>query len=148
MPRFIAVPVTQGDAFYLEREGFSALIDGGFNRSALPSMFQEITNRDGSAVIVCTHNDADHANGILGFLQAGLRCGEVWLPGRWLNALPDVLGPFVEVFVKLVDNIAKTDTSVSMEGPQSSPSSLEAYAERMHDGLAEDSPTGDNSAIA
>jgi len=84
MPRFIAIPVAQGDAFYLEREGFSVLTDGGRSRSDLPSRFQAVTKTDGVNVILCTHNDADHANGILGFLEGGLRCEEVWLPGRWL----------------------------------------------------------------
>ena len=132
MPRFIAIPVAQGDAFYLEREGFSVLIDGGRSRPALPSMFQAVTKTDGVNVVVCTHNDADHANGILGFLEAGLRCEEVWLPGRWLSALPDVLRPFVQVFGELVEDIAATNSSSNIETPQSSLSPIEAYAERVH----------------
>ena len=131
MARFIAIPVAQGDAFYLERDGFSVLIDGGRSRSALPSMFQVVTKIDGVNVILCSHNDADHANGLLGFLEAGLRCEEVWLPGRWLGALPDVLKPFVEVFIELVGNIVETDGSPNVETPDSSLSSIEAYAERM-----------------
>ena len=131
MARFIAIPVAQGDAFYLERDGFSVLIDGGRSRSALPSMFQVVTKIDGVNVILCSHNDADHANGLLGFLEAGLRCEEVWLPGRWLGALPDVLKPFVEVFIELVGNIVETDGSPKVETPDSSLSSIEAYAERM-----------------
>jgi len=131
MPRFIAIPVTQGDAFYHERDGFSVLIDGGRNRSALPSMFQAVTKTDGVNVVVCTHNDADHANGILGFLEAGLRCQEVWLPGRWLSALPDVLRPFVQVFGELVRDIAKTNSFSKIETPLSSLSPLEDYAERV-----------------
>jgi hypothetical protein len=131
MPRFIAIPVAQGDAFYLEREGFSALIDGGRSRPALPSMFQAVTKTDGVNVVVCTHNDADHANGILGFLEAGLRCEEVWLPGRWLSVLPDVLKPSVQVFDELVENISKTNSSSNIETPQSNLSPLEAYAERV-----------------
>mgnify|MGYP003855035503 FL=1 len=135
MPRFIAIPVAQGDAFYLEREGFSVLTDGGRSRSALPSMFQAVTKTDGVNVILCTHNDADHADGLLGFLEAGLRCEEVWLPGRWLSALPDVLRPFVEVFVELIDNIAKAGSSSNMEKVQSSLSPIEAYAERVRGAL-------------
>src|SRR6266511_1241687 len=94
--RLIAVPVGQGDAFYLERNGWSVLVDGGRSRSGFASAFQTATRADGASVVVCTHNDADHANGILGFLEAGFRCGEVWLPGHWLGALPSVLKPFVE----------------------------------------------------
>lgn len=139
MSRFIAIPVTQGDSFYLERGGFSVLIDGGRNHAKFPSMFQRITKRDGVNVIVCTHNDADHANGILGYLEAGLGCEEVWLPGRWLSVLPDVLRPFDEVVKQLADDVAETDTSTHVEEPQSSLSPLEAYAERMHRGRIEDS---------
>ncbi len=107
------------------------LIDGGRSRSALPSMFQVVTKTDGVNVILCTHNDADHANGLLGFLEAGIRCEEVWLPGRWLGALPDVLKPFVEVFIELVDNIVETDGSPNVETLDSSLSPIEAYAERV-----------------
>lgn len=148
MPRFIAIPVAQGDAFYLERQGFSLLADGGRSRSALPSMFHVATKADGVNVVLCTHNDADHANGILGFLEAGLRCEEVWLPGRWLGALPDVLRPFVEVFRELVDNIAETDISSNMEKPQPSPSPIEAYAERVPDRLTDAPATGEGPSIA
>ncbi len=137
MARFIAIPVAQGDAFYLEREAFSVLIDGGRSRSALPLMFQAVTKTDGVNVILCTHNDADHANGLLGFLEAGIRCEEVWLPGRWLGALPDVLKPFVEVFIELVDNIVETDGSPNMETPDSSLSPIEAYAERVRSPLSD-----------
>ena len=99
MSRLTAIPVGQGDAFYLESDGWSALVDGGRSRSGFASAFQTATKANGANVVVCTHNDADHANGILGFLEAGFSCGEVWLPGRWLGALPSVLRPFVEVFV-------------------------------------------------
>ncbi|MGG4144286.1 hypothetical protein ABEW34_14270 [Paenibacillus algorifonticola] len=41
---------------------------------------------------MCTHNDADHANGILGFLKnEELLCDEVWLPGIWTSRLKDIL---------------------------------------------------------
>ncbi|MDW7996228.1 MAG: hypothetical protein RMJ46_00930 [Bacteroidota bacterium] len=38
-------------------------------------------------ILVCTHNDADHAEGVIGFLESGLRCHELWLPATWLDAL-------------------------------------------------------------
>jgi hypothetical protein len=110
-------------------------------------MFQMATKTNGVDVVLCTHNDADHANGILGFLEAGLRCEEVWLPGRWLGALPDVLRPFVEVFGELVENIAETDISSNMGTAQPSPSPIEAYAERVHDRLADAPETGEGQSI-
>ena len=72
-------------------------------------MFQVSTKSDRMNIVVCTHNDADHANGILGFLEAGLGCDEVWLPGRWLDALPHILKPLVEVFDELEKNIIQLD---------------------------------------
>ena len=92
-------------------------------------MFQTATKADGVSVAVCTHNDADHANGILGFLEAGFRCEEVWLPGRWLAALPDVLKPFVEVFVQLAADVANVNALSNTEKQQFGLSPIEAYGE-------------------
>jgi hypothetical protein len=92
-------------------------------------MFQTATKADGVSVAVCTHNDADHANGILGFLEAGFRCGELWLPGRWLAALPDVLKPFVEIFVELAADVANVNASPNTEKQESGLSPIEAYGE-------------------
>jgi len=139
MPQFIAIPVGQGDAFYLEREELSVLIDGGRSTLSFPSMFQVVTKTDGVDVVVCTHNDADHANGILGFLQAGLRCGEVWLPGRWLDTLPDVLKSFVEVFDQLRKEIADALGHSDVGTAESNLSTIEAYAEHVQ-GLEADGP--------
>jgi hypothetical protein len=92
MSRFIALPVYAGDAFYLQRAGFSVLVDGGKSQSGFPGMFRTHVRRKATDVdvMVCTHNDSDHANGIIGALEEGIRCREVWLPGRWLGVLPDV----------------------------------------------------------
>jgi hypothetical protein len=148
MSRFIAIPVAQGDAFYLERQGFSVLVDGGRSRSALPSMFQLATKSDGVNVVLCTHNDADHANGILGFLEAGLGCEEVWLPGRWLDALPDVLGPFFEVVRRLTENVAETDVSSNLNGLQQGLSPIEVYAEKVYGRLTDSFKTEEGPPIA
>jgi glyoxylase-like metal-dependent hydrolase (beta-lactamase superfamily II) len=95
--KFTALPVTQGDAFYAETDdGFRVLVDGGRSRCALPELFRKYTKSDRVDVLVCTHNDADHAEGVLGFLENGLGCGELWLPATWLDALrslpPDAHG--------------------------------------------------------
>ncbi len=125
MSRLTAIPVGQGDAFYLASEGWSVLVDGGRSRLGFASAFQTATQANGANVVVCTHNDADHANGILGFLEAGFSCGEVWLPGRWLGALPSVLRPFVEVFVDIAANVADI---VASDSRREGDSSIEAYA--------------------
>ena len=91
--RFIAIPVGQGDAFYLETPSGSVLVDGGRGSAGFAELFMQTTRAKGVDIVVCTHNDADHANGIIGFLEGGLECREVWLPGRWLGVLPHVLNP-------------------------------------------------------
>ncbi len=131
MARFTAIPVPQGDAFYLQRDDLSVLVDGGRSRSGFPSMFQSATHADGVNILVCTHNDADHARGILGFLEAGLRCDEVWLPGRWLATLPDVLKPFVEVFLELAGELSESADLPEPEALSSGLSPIEAYSERL-----------------
>ncbi|HWP56930.1 MAG TPA: MBL fold metallo-hydrolase [Candidatus Acidoferrales bacterium] len=101
--RFVAVPVGQGDAFFLETPDGSVLVDAGKSMQGFAKLFTKVTGRSGVDILVCTHNDADHANGVLGFLEMGLACNEVWLPGRWLRALPHALNPTPEVFEALID---------------------------------------------
>ena len=134
MPRFVAIPVAQGDAFYLEQADFSVLVDGGRSRYGFPGMFRAVTRTEGVNVAICTHNDADHANGVIGFLETGLKCDEVWLPGSWLAALPHVLKPFVEVFVELTDDVAQREAPSNKKDRLSDISSLDAHAEgpRVH----------------
>jgi len=89
--KFIALPVTQGDAFYAEGEdGFRLLVDGGRSRRALPELFRRYTRSERVDVLVCTHNDADHTEGVIGFLESGLDCQELWLPDTWVAALQSV----------------------------------------------------------
>src|SRR5262245_54169445 len=100
-------------------------------------MFHAITRADGVNVAICTHNDADHANGILGFLEVGFRCDEVWLPGCWLSALPDVLKPLVEVFVELANNVAQSSIVTNTEERLTEFTPLEAYYEQVRDSESE-----------
>lgn len=141
MSQFIAIPVAQGDAFYLERDDWSALVDGGRSRAGFHSLFKDATNTQGVNILVCTHNDADHANGILGFLEDGLSCDEVWLPGRWLEALPKVLRPYMEVLDELVGNIDEAEWPLKRMQPGISP--IEAYADRLH-GTLDNNHLGNN----
>ncbi len=86
--KFIALPVGRGDAFYAETvDGFRVLVDGGNSRKTLPDLFRRYTKQSGVDVLVCTHNDADHAEGIIGFLESDLDCKELWLPATWIDAL-------------------------------------------------------------
>ncbi|WDG52374.1 hypothetical protein [Pseudomonas chlororaphis] len=91
MARFVAIPVGQGDAFYLERENFSVLVDGGKGRRCFADLFMSTVDRQSVNVIVCTHNDADHIRGLLGYLDSTLHCDELWLPAQWLTLISGVL---------------------------------------------------------
>lgn len=140
MPQFIALPVGQGDAFYLDTGEWSVLVDGGRAKGPFGSVFQTVTRSKRVDVLVCTHNDADHANGVLGFLESGLACSEVWLPGRWLGVLPLVLQPFVDVFITLAEE-AEKEEFVADDKPQIvDMTPLEQLADRLHDILREREP--------
>jgi hypothetical protein len=142
--RFIAIPVCQGDAFFLQRDNFSVLVDGGRSQATFPNMFRSFTRTNGVDVAICTHNDADHAKGILGFLEGGLRCGELWLPGRWLGALPDVLKPFAEVFTELVTDIEREGKGRELSTQEAGDLPLEEWPEELELQAEEDrqSPAG------
>lgn len=81
MAKFTAIGVGEGDSFYLDTGTKTILVDGGKAEKGFPSQFRTSIDKEEVDILVCTHCDADHANGIFGFLQAGLTCKEVWLPG-------------------------------------------------------------------
>jgi ribonuclease BN (tRNA processing enzyme) len=91
MDKFISLSVNQGDSFYLERDGKQILVDGGRSRSGFANQFVRIACTKSIDILVCTHADADHINGLLGFFEAGLSSREVWLPGTWTSRLVDLL---------------------------------------------------------
>lgn len=113
--RFVVIDVAVGDAFFLQKGEQTFLVDGGQNREALPQLFEAATGRKSVDILVCTHNDADHANGVLGFLESHLTCSEVWLPGSWTSRLRDLLkdpGKFVTELATEVDAL-----EILNEGP-------------------------------
>jgi hypothetical protein len=67
------------------------LVDGGQGYGGLTDMLlsRGLTAID---VVVCTHNDSDHANGIAGLMDSAVSVGEVWLPARWQGILRETLG--------------------------------------------------------
>lgn len=89
--KFIAIRVGQGDAFFTEKGDMAFLVDGGRSISSFPCQFLRATGRNHIDVLTCTHNDSDHGNGVLGFLLAGLKAEEVWLPASWLDRLEDII---------------------------------------------------------
>lgn len=79
---FKAIPVNVGDCFLLENEGLRILVDGGVG--ALEAV--ELLNKESIPdkhidVLICTHYDSDHINGILGILKSKeYTFKELWLP--------------------------------------------------------------------
>ncbi len=86
--------------------------------TGFPAQFQLATKRAGADAIICTHNDADHTNGIIGFLQSGLRCKEVWLPGSWTDRLRDLFRPdkFTRELAENVKALGDLKPSDTQEG--------------------------------
>ncbi|MCX2728168.1 MBL fold metallo-hydrolase [Thermomicrobium sp. 4228-Ro] len=97
--RFIALPVGQGDAFYLETDAGSVLVDGGRSAQQLPDLFCRYVRRTYVDILIVTHNDSDHVNGILGFLESKFEAGEIWLPGRFVQVLPHLVQESAESIV-------------------------------------------------
>lgn len=121
---FVALPVGQGDSFFLQRGAFTALVDGGKAVHAFPGLYAEVLNRKRVTVLACTHNDADHAGGILGYLESSLACEEVWLPALWTDRLEDLVMRPSAFLAELIGDI-------------------ERQGERLHDQYAgDDAPLG------
>jgi hypothetical protein len=83
--RFVAINVGNGDAFFLQREGFSVLVDGGKSRD-LPDRLVK-AGIDNPLLVVCTHNDSDHTNGLYDYFEAGGTANELWMPATWLEVV-------------------------------------------------------------
>ena len=106
--RFIAIRVGQGDAFYLQKNDIAILVDGGLSEISFPIQFESTVKRKSVDYLICTHNDADHANGVLGFLKSHLSCSEVWLPASWSYRLKDLLSHPDNFICELVEEIYQT----------------------------------------
>lgn len=89
---FVALPVAWGDAFLVSSTDFSALIDGGSSGKTLLGLLSTHRHVRALDVVACTHNDADHARGLIGLLKCQkINVREVWLPGQWTTRLVDLL---------------------------------------------------------
>lgn len=93
-------------------------MDGGKAQKAFHEKFTSTTGQKHADVVVCTHNDADHANGIAGFLQNDLTCGEVWLPHIWTARLNDLIGKPGQFLQELANDVANQQT-VNQKGSSS-----------------------------
>ena len=117
------------------------LVDGGKAEIGFPSCFDRAARVGSVSHLICTHNDADHANGLLGFLRSGLVANEVWLPGAWTDRLDDLLLRPTEFAAELVSNIEQLQEDLPSESP------LEELAERYLDRYQPDTPAGEDATI-
>ena len=104
---FAALHVGQGDAFFVADGGFSALIDGGRSRALLPKLLSSERRSRSVTILACTHNDADHAEGLIGLLKdQRFNVSEVWLPGQWTARLRELLVAPEAFLDEIYDQIA------------------------------------------
>lgn len=144
MARFIAIPVNTGDAFYLERKDFSVLVDGGMNSSSFAQLFERTVKKTRADIVVCTHNDADHANGIINFLESGYGCEEVWLPGRWADCIEGLMQPEREAISTIVEGAEEHWQSEEISDREVAPS-FEEIGEKIAGKLSESENNESNS---
>ncbi|NWA70860.1 hypothetical protein HX775_02870 [Serratia proteamaculans] len=89
--KFIAIDVGCGDAFFLQRNGVNILVDGGKSKRCLPKLLKSRVGDVNLDIIVCTHCDADHINGLIGYYESGMKSKETWLPGSWSHRIDDLI---------------------------------------------------------
>lgn len=80
--KFTALPVNVGDSFLLRIKGKVVLVDGGMNKQHILKLLrkEKIPNLH-IDLLICTHYDADHINGIIGILKSQkYSFKELWLP--------------------------------------------------------------------
>lgn len=103
--RFVAIAVGKGDAFFFNRGDRSALIDGGGSEKKFPAQFQKATNQKHVDYLICTHNDNDHAKGLIGLLNSSCSVREVWLPASWTPRLNDMINEPDDFYIELIQKI-------------------------------------------
>ncbi|WP_439875419.1 MBL fold metallo-hydrolase [Bacillus mycoides] len=83
---FIALPVKKGDSFILKNEGKNYVIDGGFSETSIVQMVKTELGNQGIEILVCTHYDEDHLNGVIGLINSDIDINEIWLPSIFVRA--------------------------------------------------------------
>ncbi len=79
--KFTALPVKVGDSFLLETPSFKMLVDGGMNQKHIVRLLNnKRVPKNHINILVCTHYDTDHINGIVGLLKSKYTFDEIWMP--------------------------------------------------------------------
>ena len=99
--KFTALPVKCGDSFLLECDGKRILVDGGKDSVHIIQLLDnEQIPHNHIDLLICTHYDSDHINGIVGVLKSNkYSFKEVWLP--------EILGSIANTYSKKHRDIFK-----------------------------------------
>jgi len=123
--RFTALPVNVGDAFLLRSSYGTTLVDGGQNRKHILTLLkQEAPINNHINLLVCTHYDADHVNGIRGVLESGdYTFDEIWLPEILGSLAYTISEDLLGVLRKLrdIDDEETANLTLDREAPYSHP---------------------------
>ncbi|QPS88841.1 hypothetical protein I6G46_07730 [Serratia plymuthica] len=111
---FIAIEVGCGDAFFLRRSGHKILVDGGKSAVKFPKLFLTNTRERELDIIICTHCDADHVNGLLGYYRSKMLSKELWLPGSWTHRLDDLIEEPIEFLFELYNSIVEHNSKIEI----------------------------------
>ena len=83
--KFNVLEIGSGDAFLIENEGNQLLFDSGGSKSKIKELLKNNRIID---LAICSHNDSDHSNGLIGLLDdPKFEILEIWLPGLWVPIL-------------------------------------------------------------
>jgi hypothetical protein len=84
--QFDALKVGKGDSFLLQADTKFYLFDGGEYYGQVTGFLKQkgIVDID---IVICSHNDSDHTNGLIGLLESHISVREVWLPATWRDFL-------------------------------------------------------------
>lgn len=106
MKRLTALAV-KGESYLLQTQGRNVLVDGGYSaKTLLPALKKSFPTLARLDVVVCTHADEDHAQGLVGILGAGeLEVGEFWLPGSWAEPAEEIARDPGSFYGELVDEV-------------------------------------------
>jgi hypothetical protein len=99
----LALPIN-GESFLLRRGGKNVLVDGGYKRDKVADVLKHhVRDVQHLDVVVCTHGDGDHIGGLPALLDDWVgRVGQLWLPGRWVNVVPQLARDPAEFFNQLI----------------------------------------------
>ncbi|WP_170547134.1 MBL fold metallo-hydrolase [Ruegeria arenilitoris] len=99
----LALPIS-GESFLLRRAGKNVLVDGGYKKDEIAHVLEhQIRDVQYLDVVVCTHGDGDHVGGLSALLEDWVgRVGQLWLPGRWVNVVPQLARDPAEFLNQLV----------------------------------------------